>query len=206
MQDVVKKLNIQIDNLCQFLPQDKVSNFAALSPQELLRETEKAVGSEAMLNMHDKLVDLRKRVKELDLVRHLILCSLQQTCNDHKKHLQDLEKSQEGVKRDVLRFQEREKHLKKVEDLKKKRPWIEFEDQRVKALAAREERDAAAKAFEAYDAEKRAPLVHQLKKAEEKLREVEKQRSKVIEKLKAVEKERTHKNDQFERAVRYLTP
>ncbi len=41
VDDLVKRLNIQVDNLCQFLPQDKVANFAQLSPQELLRETEK---------------------------------------------------------------------------------------------------------------------------------------------------------------------
>jgi chromosome segregation ATPase len=69
--ELVKKLNIQVDNLCQFLPQDKVSNFAALSPQELLRETEKAVGSDSMLAMHDTLINLRKVVKELEIVRML---------------------------------------------------------------------------------------------------------------------------------------
>lgn len=43
VDDLVKRLNIQVDNLCQFLPQDKVANFAQLSPQELLRETEKVI-------------------------------------------------------------------------------------------------------------------------------------------------------------------
>lgn len=67
-------MNIQVDNLCQFLPQDKVCNFAALSFQDLLKETEKAVGSEAMLQLHNQLIDLRKQEKELDLVRnHSIL-------------------------------------------------------------------------------------------------------------------------------------
>lgn len=68
IKELVDKLNIQVDNLCQFLPQDRVVNFAALSSQELLRETEKAAGSNAMLEMHDKLIELRKREKELELV------------------------------------------------------------------------------------------------------------------------------------------
>jgi hypothetical protein len=33
--------NVQLDNLCQFLPQDKVVEFARLNPQQLLEETEK---------------------------------------------------------------------------------------------------------------------------------------------------------------------
>lgn len=36
-------LNIQVANLCQFLPQEKVAEFARMNPQELLENTEKAV-------------------------------------------------------------------------------------------------------------------------------------------------------------------
>ena len=37
------RLNIQVGNLCQFLPQEKVADFSRMSPQELLESTEKAV-------------------------------------------------------------------------------------------------------------------------------------------------------------------
>ena len=36
---------MQLDNLCQFLPQDRVQAFAGLSPTELLLETEKTLES-----------------------------------------------------------------------------------------------------------------------------------------------------------------
>jgi chromosome segregation ATPase len=39
------ELNIQVGNLCQFLPQEKVTEFARLNPQQLLENTEKAVCS-----------------------------------------------------------------------------------------------------------------------------------------------------------------
>ena len=58
--DVTKKFNIQVDNLCQFLPQDRVVSFAKLSAQELLVETEKAVGGQVLLDAHQALI-LRKR-------------------------------------------------------------------------------------------------------------------------------------------------
>ena len=44
MEATVSNLNIQVGNLCQFLPQDKVADFAKMSQQELLENTEKAVG------------------------------------------------------------------------------------------------------------------------------------------------------------------
>ena len=43
VEETVGRLNIQIGNLCQFLPQDKVADFAKMSQQELLENTEKAV-------------------------------------------------------------------------------------------------------------------------------------------------------------------
>lgn len=68
----VRKLNIQVDNLCQFLPQDKVVSFAQLSTQELLRETEKATGKAELLNWHDKLIDIRKEEKAITSVGFFI--------------------------------------------------------------------------------------------------------------------------------------
>ncbi|EGD76813.1 hypothetical protein PTSG_08161 [Salpingoeca rosetta] len=42
VRETVAKQGIQIDNLCQFLPQDKVSAFAKKTPQELLVDTQRA--------------------------------------------------------------------------------------------------------------------------------------------------------------------
>jgi len=43
VEQLVAKLGIQVGNLCQFLPQEKVTDFARMTPQELLESTEKAV-------------------------------------------------------------------------------------------------------------------------------------------------------------------
>ena len=40
---VVKAMNIQTDNLCQFLPQDKVHDFSKMNSKELLAKTVEAV-------------------------------------------------------------------------------------------------------------------------------------------------------------------
>eukprot|EP00727_Mastigamoeba_balamuthi_P000319 m51a1_g10284 putative structural maintenance of chromosomes 5 smc5 (286) ;mRNA; f:89233-96000 len=64
-----RELNIQVDNLCQFLPQDKVAEFARLSPPELLRETEKAVGPANMLELHTSLAQFKREELDLDVSR-----------------------------------------------------------------------------------------------------------------------------------------
>ncbi|KAJ9528286.1 hypothetical protein QJQ45_014268, partial [Haematococcus lacustris] len=78
VQDVLKQvrsLNIQMDNLCQFLPQDKVAEFAKMDAYELLIATEKAMGDCQMYNQHQKLIADRIAVKELQqAMRASTLC------------------------------------------------------------------------------------------------------------------------------------
>ena len=52
--DIVKKLNIQTDNLCQFLPQDKVHDFSKMNPKELLVKTVDAVGDVELKKDHQE--------------------------------------------------------------------------------------------------------------------------------------------------------
>ncbi|ORX55048.1 P-loop containing nucleoside triphosphate hydrolase protein [Hesseltinella vesiculosa] len=66
---VIRDLNIQVDNLCQFLPQDKVAEFAQLTPSLLLTRTQSAVGERKMLEWHGTLIDLRKQENTLRQVR-----------------------------------------------------------------------------------------------------------------------------------------
>ncbi len=44
----------------QFLPQDKVVEFAKLSPVELLRETQKAIGDSRLADLHKELIEENK--------------------------------------------------------------------------------------------------------------------------------------------------
>ena len=46
-----------------FLPQDKVSEFAAMTPQQLLRETQRAAGDERLTAWHDTLVNTGRDLK-----------------------------------------------------------------------------------------------------------------------------------------------
>ena len=52
----VAELHIQVGNLVQFLPQDRVTSFAAMSESQLLKSTEEAIGGEELLKMHQELI------------------------------------------------------------------------------------------------------------------------------------------------------
>ena len=52
VRELRKLLGIDLSNLCQFLPQDRVADFVNQNPQTRLREFEKSVGgSEFVLSM-----------------------------------------------------------------------------------------------------------------------------------------------------------
>lgn len=54
--DKVGEMGIQLGNLCAFLPQDKVAEFAQMSPEMLLAETMKAAGDPGLTGWHDTLI------------------------------------------------------------------------------------------------------------------------------------------------------
>lgn len=52
----------------QFLPQDKVVEFAKLKPKELLEETEKAIGDSSLYHKHMDLIKACNKLKTLETV------------------------------------------------------------------------------------------------------------------------------------------
>nr|CAD7397238.1 unnamed protein product [Timema cristinae] len=65
IEDLATKLKLQVDNLCQFLPQDRVQDFAQMDHHELLINTIKCVGSDGMLEDLEQLKKFRKMELEL---------------------------------------------------------------------------------------------------------------------------------------------
>nr|CAD7202871.1 unnamed protein product [Timema douglasi] len=65
IEDLATKLKLQVDNLCQFLPQDRVQDFARMDHHELLINTIKCVGSDGMLEDLEQLKKFRKMELEL---------------------------------------------------------------------------------------------------------------------------------------------
>lgn len=74
VREMVRSFNIQLDNLCHFLPQERVKEFATLSPERLLVETERTLGHGELARSHQTLiakdgevVEKRTRLEELEL-------------------------------------------------------------------------------------------------------------------------------------------
>lgn len=55
--------DVQVANLCSFLPQDRVNEFAKLKPEDLLVETQKVAGHKRLNEWHGALINLGQDLK-----------------------------------------------------------------------------------------------------------------------------------------------
>ncbi|KAF7723238.1 Structural maintenance of chromosomes protein 5 [Apophysomyces ossiformis] len=114
---VIARLNIQVDNLCQFLPQDKVAEFAQLSPAQLLERTQIAAGEKDLTNWQNKLIAWRGEQK-----------SLASSHTSNQSHLKTLIERNQALEKDVQKMKEREEILKTVALLQAKLPLAKYSD------------------------------------------------------------------------------
>ncbi|KAF2293540.1 hypothetical protein GH714_002569 [Hevea brasiliensis] len=137
--EVIQRFNIQINNLTQFLPQDRVCEFAKLTPVQLLEETEKAVGDPQLPIQHRALVEKSRELKSIEVA----VMRNGETLDQEKALNAELEK-------DVERVRQREELLAKVESMKKKLPWLKYDMKKAEYMEAKElEKDAKKKLDEA---------------------------------------------------------
>ncbi|KAL8668398.1 MAG: hypothetical protein Q9168_006969, partial [Polycauliona sp. 1 TL-2023] len=110
--ELCRSFTIQIDNLCQFLPQDKVVEFAAMTPVELLRSTQRAVAPQEMLDMHDELKEHRQKQR-----------TIQAKALADQDALDNLENRQRMQADDVQRMRDREVIKERVRLMEATRPF-----------------------------------------------------------------------------------
>ncbi|TDZ51693.1 Structural maintenance of chromosomes protein 5 [Colletotrichum trifolii] len=106
IQTLMRDLKIQVDNLCQFLPQDRVVEFASATPVDLLHETLRAAAPLEMLDWQSSLQALHKEYKE-----HL------RGSENSAEQLKSLEERQADMQNDVDRLREQEEARQRVKDL-----------------------------------------------------------------------------------------
>ena len=119
VQKLMRSLRIQIDNLCQFLPQDKVAEFAALTPVELLDKTLHAAAAEEMINWRAELKEYFKSQKESEHSGEKI-----------REELRKMEARQQVLQADVEKLRERKAIQEEIEDLTKLRAVVKYYDAR----------------------------------------------------------------------------
>ncbi|PSN69028.1 P-loop containing nucleoside triphosphate hydrolase protein [Corynespora cassiicola Philippines] len=128
VQELAASFSIQIDNLCQFLPQDRVVDFAKMTPIDKLTETQRAIAAPQMLEWHEQLKDLRSQEK-----------TLQASQINEEAHLKSLQAKQNSTAEDVRRWQEREQLAMTARALERCRPLIEMHSLRAQVAANKQE-------------------------------------------------------------------
>ncbi|EAW08837.1 DNA repair ATPase SMC5 [Aspergillus clavatus NRRL 1] len=186
---------IQIDNLCQFLPQDKVSEFAALTPIELLNSTQRAAAGPEMIEWHDSLKKLRAEQKKLQMDNQ-----------SDKDLLSNLENRQEMQRGDVERMRQRAQIKRKIEMLEAVRPITRYTD----GLAAYKEKQKERQRLEREYEDLKAELEPALRAVNAKqdycsrLNEVVKHKERSIEQADRAAVEIVKKIEQFDDAMKDL--
>ncbi|KAM6187098.1 structural maintenance of chromosomes protein 5 [Sarcoramphus papa] len=155
VEEQIAALNIQVDNLCQFLPQDKVGEFAKLSKIELLEATEKSIGPPEMYQFHCELKNFREKERELENL-----------CRDKTNSLEKMRQRIERYKQDVERYHERKRHLDLIEMLERKRPWVEYENVRQQHEEVKQSRDQAKEELKNLK-EMQSPVTKKIQETEE---------------------------------------
>ncbi|XP_041801701.1 structural maintenance of chromosomes protein 5 [Chelmon rostratus] len=163
VEEEVQALHIQVDNLCQFLPQEKVGQFAKMSNIELLEATEKSVGPPEMYKYHCDLKSFRNRERELE-----------NAVKEKANFLEKAKQRNERNKHDMNRYYERKRHLDVIELLEKKKPWVEYETTRRELEGVKKEREEAKKQLAALK-QAHAPMLRKIQLIEDQLKPTEAQ-------------------------------
>jgi chromosome segregation ATPase len=110
---LAESFSIQINNLCQFLPQDRVVEFAKMDPIAMLGETLRAASSGQMVEWHEELKRLRTDEKAAEREQQ-----------NEQHHLKTLQAKQSSTREDVDRYNQRQGLVNKSKALGICRPFI----------------------------------------------------------------------------------
>lgn len=113
----IRKLNIQVENMCTFLPQDRVQDFAKQNAQEILGSTQKSVCSPEHI---EKFAEL-KRLRQMQLNGNKASQSDREKLEENKQRLAVLDLQVDNIRKKNKLVDEREVCVKK-------KHWMAYED------------------------------------------------------------------------------
>lgn len=126
--------NIQVDNLCQFLPQDRVAAFAGLGEIQLLDEMLRAAAPDRVITWHQQL---KERYKDL--------AELQKSAREHNERLENHQNAIRNMEADVQRVQDREELQRQIDLLRATLVATQYTEAAARHRAAKDEKTRAAK-------------------------------------------------------------
>lgn len=117
VDELVKgKHHVELENLTNFLPQDKVASFAGLSEMDKLSTTEKTVNNGELWELHEDLIAKKENIRN-DERR---LTRLEENLAQNARSLSTLSADKEKVEK-------QQEFQTKADEYKKKIPWTTFE-------------------------------------------------------------------------------
>ncbi|OMH86116.1 Structural maintenance of chromosomes protein 5 [Zancudomyces culisetae] len=128
--EITKRLNIQIDNLCQFLAQDKVVEFSKMNGAEMLKATQRAVGKENLAELQQQLVELKAEEMRANY-----------EIDQEKEAVEHLEKQRERLRKEVERFEEYQRLEKQIQALRYQIPFAKYNLAQLKYSESKSERN-----------------------------------------------------------------
>ncbi|XP_039487674.1 structural maintenance of chromosomes protein 5 [Drosophila santomea] len=118
----VSSYNIQVSNLCQFLPQDRVQDFSKMNPQELLLNTMSSVCDDELTNSFTLLKQMRAQQANANANRE-----------KEKSDLVKKQKRLEHLQMTVAQYKEREEVKQNLQVYSAKKLWVETQAGETKA-------------------------------------------------------------------------
>jgi len=156
VERLVAKFRIQVDNLCQFLPQDKVHDFSRLNSKGLLDSTVDAVGEVELKEKHKELKELQKGMNEGE-----------ELFERKKQMLVEKTEQCRRLEEDVKAFDEKVKIEKKLSLLAGRLVWSKYQEVRKITKETKERSNQAKQRWEEQEV-KMNPLKSALKDARKK--------------------------------------
>lgn len=137
--ECIKKFNIQVNNLCQFLPQDRVQDFVKLNKKELLKETQVALCRYDLIEKQETLIQIRDNHKKLlDTITKL---------DKNLDQAKNLNLRMEGR---VMSFNKKKEYLEKIDNIERKIQWMIYEDFRIQLTDIKKDRSKADELYNRY--------------------------------------------------------
>ncbi|KAI5967708.1 SMC5 [Candida margitis] len=140
VKELRRKFNIQLDNLCHFLPQERVAEFAAMSPEKLLMETERTLKDGQLLALHEDLIDKdttsQQYQKQIDALN---------------QRLEQLISQRSQLEEEVQKLQEYDNKAKEIENHRALLPYAKYNDLKKQRAELRENLEQAKARYSSFD-------------------------------------------------------
>ncbi len=137
IQQLARILRAQVDNMCQFLPQDKVGDFVKMNPMQMLEVTQEAAALPGTLQKHQQLIKFRARDREI-----------QSALDRDRRQMREDEAQVTALQERKRAAQEARERVERLRNLRQKRPWLKYKQLREVFVAKKEARNAAKEKLE----------------------------------------------------------